>query len=151
MVECEKPVRQCSWWCFTDIAGSQISEHALNSLYALFEILLTRTSPRPPLHLLFLIILLALYLALAYICRATEGFYVYHFLDPSTGAGHVAAYCIGILVAACIIFGIVWVVIWLRNKATKNLAKHTHERSEKPHGSEGEEYGEVVEMREEVK
>ena len=151
MVECEKPVRPCSWCCFADTAGSQISEHALNSFYALFEILLTRTSPRPPLHLLFLIILLALYLALAYICRATEGFYVYNFLDPATGAGHVAAYCIGILVAACVIFGIVWVVIWLRNKATKNLAVHTDERSEKPHGSEGEAYGEAIQMREEMK
>ena len=151
MVECENPVRPCCWCCFADIPGSQISKHALNSLYALFEILLTRTSPRPPLHLLFLIILLALYLALAYICRATEGFYVYNFLDPATGAGHVAAYCIGILVAACVIFGIVWVVIWLRNKATKNLAKHTHEGSEKPHGSEGEAYGEVIQMREEGK
>lgn len=133
------------------MAGSQISEHALNSLYALFEILLTRTSPRPPLHLLFLIILLALYLALAYLCRATEGFYVYSFLDPSTGAGHVAAYCIGIPVAACIIFGIVWVVIWLRNKATRNLAKDTHERGEEPHGSVEEAYGDVTEMREQVK
>ena len=151
MVECEKPVGLCSWCCFADIAGSQISEHALNSFYALFEILLTRTTPRPPLHLLILIIILALYLALAYICRATEGFYVYNFLDPATGAGHVAAYCIGILVAACVIFGIVWVVIWLRNKATGNLAKHTHERSNKPHGEVEEVHGEVVEMREEVK
>lgn len=151
MVECEKPVGPCSWWCFSDIAGSQVSQHALNSFYALFEILLTRTSPPPPLHLLFLIIILGLYLALAYICRATEGFYVYNFLDPSTGAGHVAGYCIGILVAACVIFGIVWVVIWLRNKATRNLAKYSHEHGEKPHRSVGEVHGEMVELREEAK
>ena len=134
-----------------DRPGSQISKHALNSFYALFEILLTRTSPRPPLHMLFLIILLALYLGLAYLTKATEGFYVYSFLDPSTGVGHVVAYCIGIPVAACIIFGIVEVVLWLRNKATKNLAKYTHGLSEKSDGSVGETYGEVVEMREEMK
>jgi len=139
------------WFPVVEDAWSNISKHALNSAYALFEILLTTTSPRPPLHLLLLIILLALYLGLAYICRATEGFYVYSFLDPATGAGHVAAYCIGILVAACVIFGIVWVVLWLRNKATRNLTKYTHESSEKPHGSVEETYGEVIQMREEGK
>lgn len=123
----------------------------MNSVYALLEILLTRTSPPPPLHLLFLIIILALYLALAYISRATEGFYVYNFLDPSTGAGHVAGYCIGIFVAICVIFGIVWVVIWLRNKATRNLAKYSHEHREKHHGAVREVHGEMIELGEEAK
>ena len=151
MGECEKPVGTCSWWCSTDTAGSQVSQHLLNSAYALFEVLLTRTSPPPPLHLLFLIIILALYLALAYISKATEGFYVYNFLDPATGAGHVAGYCIGIFVAACVIFGIVWVVIWARHKATRNLAKYSHERSEKPHESMGEVHGEMIELGQEAK
>ena len=137
--------------CFADIPGSQVSKHAINSAWALFEVLLTCTSPRPPLHMLFLIMLLALYLGLAYLTKATEGFYVYSFLDPSTGVNHVVAYCIGIPVAACVIFGIVEGVLWLRNKATKNKAKYTHELGEKPDGSVGETYGEVVEMREEMK
>ena len=137
--------------CFADITGSQVSKHGINSAWALFEVILTCTSPRPLLHMLFLIILLALYLGLAYLTKATEGFYVYSFLDPSTGVNHVVAYCIGIPVAACVIFGIVEGILWLRNKATKNKAKYTHELSEKPDESVGETYGEVVEMREEMK
>ena len=151
MGECERPVGPCSWWCFTDVAGSQVSQHALNSAYALFEVLLTRTSPYPPLHLLFIIIILALYLALAYLSHATEGFYVYNFLDPATGAGHVAGYCIGIFVAACVIFGIVWVVIWIRNKATRNLARYSHEHGEKNQGSVGEVHEEMIDLGEEAK
>ncbi|KAK0515419.1 hypothetical protein JMJ35_001453 [Cladonia borealis] len=139
------------WFPVVEDAWSNVSKHAINSAWALFEVLLTCTSPRPPLHMLFIIILLALYLGLAYLTKATEGFYVYSFLDPSTGVNHVVAYCIGIPVAACVIFGIVWVILWLRNKATKNMTKYTHELSEKPDGSVGETYGEVVEMREEMK
>ena len=99
----------------------QISQHALNSLFALFEITLPRTSPPPPLHIAFLVVLLACYLALAYITHATEGFYPYSFLDTSKGSGRVTGYCFGILIAICVIFGIVWGVIWLRNLATQKL------------------------------
>ena len=99
----------------------QISEHALNSLFALFEITLPRTNPPPPLHMVCLVILLACYLALAYITHATEGFYPYSFLDTSKGNGRVTGYCFGILIAICVIFGIVWGVIWLRNLATRRL------------------------------
>ena len=98
---------------------SNTSQHALNTVFAAFEILLTRTSPPPPLHLFLLIIILALYLALAYITRASEGFYPYSFLDPNNGSGSVAAYCFGILAAIIVIFGIVWGVIWLRRWVTE--------------------------------
>ena len=104
-----------------NVSRLQISQHALNSLFALFEVFLPRTSPPPPLHVVFLIFLLACYLALAYITHATEGFYPYSFLDPSKGSGRVAGYCFGILIAICVIFGIVWGVIWLRNLATQRL------------------------------
>ena len=80
-----------------------------------------RTSPPPPLNLVFLVLLLACYLALAYITHATQGFYTYSFLDPSKGSGRVTGYCFGILIAACLIFGIVWGLIWLRNLATGKL------------------------------
>ena len=96
----------------------QISQHALNSLFALLEIILPRTSPPPPLHIVFLIVLLACYLALAYITHSTEGFYPYSFLDTSKGSGRVAGYCFGILAAICVIFGIVWGLIWLREFVT---------------------------------
>lgn len=103
-------------------------------------------------HLVFLVILLALYLALAFLCHAIQGFYVYGFLDPSTGKGHVAGYCIGILVAACVIFGIVWFVIWLRNKATKNLGKFAHgQSSNRNNGYVEDGEGELVETTQQVK
>ncbi|KAI9056863.1 hypothetical protein FKP32DRAFT_1584820 [Trametes sanguinea] len=52
-----------------------ISQHAMNSLYALIEILLTNVGPSPWWHLPLCIIMLACYLGVAYITRATQGFY----------------------------------------------------------------------------
>ena len=49
------------------------------------------------------------------------------------------------------IFGIVWFVIWLRNKATQNLGKFSHGRSMKSNRSMEDGEGEVVEMRQGVK
>lgn len=98
----------------------QTSQHALNTVFAAFEILLTKTSPPPPAHLAFLVILLALYLALAYLTRVTAGFYPYSFLDPNKGSGKLAGYILGILAAACVIFGIVWGIIWIRRWLTES-------------------------------
>ena len=58
-------------------AWSNTSIHALNTVFAGFEIFIPRTVPPPPLHLLLLIIILALYLGLAYLTKATQGFYTY--------------------------------------------------------------------------
>ncbi|KAF1841227.1 uncharacterized protein K460DRAFT_295429 [Cucurbitaria berberidis CBS 394.84] len=94
---------------------SNTSQHALNSLYAFFEIFFPRTEPLPWLDLVPTVILLALYLGLAYLTHATEGFYVYGFLDlQEHSSGVVAAYIIGILVAAIVIFLIVRYLIMLR-------------------------------------
>lgn len=49
--------------------------HALNSVFAAFEIFCTHAGPTPWLHAPFLIILLAGYLGVAYITHATQGFY----------------------------------------------------------------------------
>ena len=100
----------------------QTSQHALNCAFALFEIIFPRSSPPPFLHLPFLILLLALYLALAYITNATEGFYPYGFLDPSNGhSGRVAAYAFAILAAIIIIFLVVWCLIWARKWLTERV------------------------------
>ena len=90
-------------------------------MFALTEIFLPATLPPAPLHLLFLALLLALYLALAYITYATQGFYVYNFLNPVQGAGRTAGYILGILIAECLIFGLVWGAIWTRVWLTERV------------------------------
>ncbi|KAI8624067.1 hypothetical protein F5Y19DRAFT_338131 [Xylariaceae sp. FL1651] len=100
-------------------AWSNISQHALNSVFALLEIVLPRTNPSPWIHLPFLILILALYLALAYLTHATKGFYTYSFLDPGLQGPLVAAYVFGIAIGICIIFAIVWGLVWLRRWVTE--------------------------------
>ncbi|KAL8781367.1 MAG: hypothetical protein Q9213_006022 [Squamulea squamosa] len=125
-------------WFPTEFQGwSNISQHAFNTVFAAFEILFTRTAPPPPAHLPFLVILLALYLALAYVTHATAGFYPYSFLDPNEGSGKLAGYILGILAAACVIFGVIWAIIWIRWWLTETkfgmhgkFAKHTIVRDE---------------------
>jgi hypothetical protein len=55
---------------------SNTSQHALNSLYALFE-----TEPLPFLHIIVIVVVLALYLSLAYLTHALQGWYTYDFLN----------------------------------------------------------------------
>jgi hypothetical protein len=81
----------------------------------LFEIIIPRTSPLPWLDIIPIVFLLALYLGLAYVTHATAGFYTYGFLDlQKNSSGVVAAYIVGILVAAIIIYLIVRFLILLR-------------------------------------
>lgn len=90
---------------------------------ALFEIILPCTDIPPPLHLAVLILILALYLALAYLTKATQGFYTYDFLDPAGpgGKGKVAGYVFGILLAIAIIYGLVCALIWARKWLTERV------------------------------
>ncbi len=88
---------------------------------ALFEILLPCTDIPPPLHLAVLIFILALYLALAYVTKATQGFYTYDFLNPAGGKGKVAGYVFGILLAITIIYGLVCALIWARKWLTERV------------------------------
>ncbi len=109
------------WFAREFDAWSNISQHALNSAFALFEVVVPRT-PRPLwIHLLWLIVILALYLGLAYITRASKGFYVYNFLDPATsGSGAVAAYVFGIAAACIIIYLLAHGLIALRKWITED-------------------------------
>lgn len=84
---------------------------------------MTRVNPAPWIHLLFLIILLASYLGLAYVTYATKHYFVYSFLNPNpkndvvgldgktehlggVGKGGVVGYVFGIAIAICIIFAL---------------------------------------------
>ncbi|KAF2631258.1 hypothetical protein BU25DRAFT_407781 [Macroventuria anomochaeta] len=104
---------------------SNTSQHALNSAYAFFEIFFPRTEPIPFLNIIPIVILLALYLALAYVTFYTQDFYTYEFLDlRKNSSGIVGAYIIGILVAAIVIFLVVKYLIMLRVWVTeKKLGK----------------------------
>ena len=109
------------WFKIEFNAWSMISQHALNSVFALFELIVPRTNPPLWIHLLWLIIILLLYLAVAYITYATQDFYTYDFLNYKSvgGRGYVAAYCVGIAVAIVVVFCIVWLVMWARRWLTE--------------------------------
>lgn len=106
------------WYATTYQAWKEVSQHAINSFFALFELLVPRTAPPPWVHILWVVVILALYLALAYVTHATKGFYPYSFLDPGPagpgGSGWVAAYIVIILVATIVIFVVVKTIIWAR-------------------------------------
>ncbi|TCD62150.1 hypothetical protein EIP91_007278 [Steccherinum ochraceum] len=100
-------------------AWSNISEHALNTVFALFEILLTHTTPMPWIHILFLDLMLAGYLGVAYITHVTEGFYTYDFLDPHKQGSLLAAYIVGIGAGEIVLFIIIHYVIVLRTRLSR--------------------------------
>lgn len=107
------------WFPVAFDGWSNISQHLLNSVFALFEIIFPRTNPMPLVHMTWLILVLALYLAVAYITHARWGYYPYSFLDPEKQHAFVAAYVFGIAIAALIIFGIVWGLVTLRKWITE--------------------------------
>jgi hypothetical protein len=104
-------------------AWSNISRHALNTVFALFEILLTNAEPLPWIHLPFLVVMLGGYLGVAYITHATQGFYSYSFLDPAKGRGRLAIYVVGIALAECILFVAVRGVCILRQRLIARRAR----------------------------
>lgn len=81
------------------------------------------TLPMPWLHLPILIIILALYLALAYLNHAINHFYVYPFLNPANGSKTMATGICGVLAAMIIVFLIVRGLVWVRGWATKRGQK----------------------------
>lgn len=101
-------------------AWSDISVHALNTVFALFEIGFTNSPPVPWLTLPFCVLILVAYLGVAYITHATQGFYTYPFLDPTLQGPKLAAYIIGILLAEIIIFCLVKVVETWRERWAVN-------------------------------
>ncbi|KAK0391613.1 hypothetical protein NLU13_1113 [Sarocladium strictum] len=104
------------WFSLRFDAWRNVSEHALNSGYALFEIIIPRTNPPLWINLLWLMVILLAYLGLAFVNLARTGKYVYSFLDYQEvgGRGFVAAYVVGIAVGICVVFVVVWALILLR-------------------------------------
>ncbi|KAG6878835.1 hypothetical protein C0992_007320 [Termitomyces sp. T32_za158] len=115
----------------TETAWSNISMHILNLVFALCEVLLTNIPPAPWLTLPLAVLLLACYLAVAYITHADQGIYraalllmlmlththsltAYAFLDPVKQKGLLGAYIVAILACYCIVFVIVRFLIVAR-------------------------------------
>ena len=72
-----------------------LSVHGLNSLFALVEIILPATQRPPIAHLAILLVVLSLYLGLAYLTKATQDFYVYEWLNPAHGNLSIIIHILG--------------------------------------------------------
>lgn len=105
-------------------AWSNVSMHALNTAFVLFELVLTNVPPVLWIYLPLCILVLACYLGLAYITYATLHFYVYSFLNPKKGP-ILAAYIIGIFVGECVVYVLVHLVAFLRQKVVKKRSVGT--------------------------
>lgn len=111
-------------WFPTVFAGwSNVSQHLLNSVFAVFEIVVPRTGPPPVVHMVWLVVVLAGYLGLAYVTHAAQGWYPYSFLDPDRA--NVGVYVVGILVGSLVVFGVVWGVVWGRRWVTEKKMGRT--------------------------
>ncbi|KUI57081.1 hypothetical protein VP1G_04398 [Cytospora mali] len=106
-------------WFTEEFSGwSNTSQHALNSVFAFFEIVVPRTPLAPWIHMLYLVIVLALYLSLAYLTYYTKGFYTYSFLDiqkqgSAVTAGWIIAIAVAGVVIFCIVRGLMFLRLWL--------------------------------------
>lgn len=95
-----------------------------------------------------IVIILALYLSLAYLTHAVQGWYTYDFLNlDKHSSGVVAGYIIGILVGSIIVFLIVRYIILLRLWVTEKKLGMTGKfvRHAQPIGRD-EEMGKHVQM-----
>ncbi|KAF9035183.1 hypothetical protein BJ165DRAFT_1510697 [Panaeolus papilionaceus] len=110
-------------------AWSNISKHALNTVFALFEIIFTNIGPFPWIDLPVAIVILGMYLGLGYLTKATQDFYPYSFLNPKKQGKKLAIYIVGIPVGYCIVFCIVFGIIKLRQRLTKGKGETTEIKS----------------------
>ncbi|PSR75352.1 hypothetical protein PHLCEN_2v9215 [Hermanssonia centrifuga] len=108
-------------------AWTNISEHALNTVFAAFEIFFTNAgvlsaSPAarglPWMHLPFLLVLLACYLGVAYITAGAQGFY-----NPHTQHGLLAAYIVGIAIGEAIVFTLVRYLCLFRHHLSIRMSR----------------------------
>lgn len=98
-----------------------ISVHGLNSVFAITEIVLPATAPPPITHLSVVLLVLSVYLGLAYLTRYTQGFYVYEWMNPAHGNVSVILHVLGYAGGMITIFFIVRYAIVIRNILAKKL------------------------------
>jgi hypothetical protein len=103
---------------------SMVSIDGLNSLFALLESILPRTSIPPYMHLGCLCIILILYLALIYISYAVEHSYPYEWCDPRAGWKKIFEHALGYAATIVIVFHVVLALIWIRRRLTEHRGPH---------------------------
>lgn len=112
-----------TWYTARFEAWSNLSQHGFNSLFALFEIVVPRTSAPLWIHAWWLVFVLALYLSLAFVTYYTKHFYTYSFLDiQAQGSALTAGYILGIAVGAVVVFAIVRTLVVVRLWLTERKA-----------------------------
>ncbi|KAF7348781.1 hypothetical protein MVEN_01397700 [Mycena venus] len=122
----------------TESSWENISIHAMNSAFTLFEFL--TNAPRVPwLTLPFHILILAGYIGVAYITQATQGLYTYSFLDPTKQHAFLAAYIIGIGVGDVVVFVLARGVVVLRQRLAIRFGRLAKDDGEVMGGGEGTE------------
>ncbi|KAH7105103.1 hypothetical protein BKA62DRAFT_816597 [Auriculariales sp. MPI-PUGE-AT-0066] len=105
-------------------AWSNITKHALNSAFAVFEIVFSRVAQPPRIHGLLIAIILGGYAGIAFITLATQGFMTYEFLDPSKHShGIMAGTIIGMGALGVALFGAVSTMVWARLWVTERYLR----------------------------
>lgn len=104
---------------------NNVTFHILNTLFATFEIVVSRTNPTPWFHLLGLYAVLGLYFALTCFHFQLEGWWPYAFLEKVRGGEEDSWICpVLISISTAVGFVLVRFCIWLRKTCTER-EKHS--------------------------
>ncbi|KAI8943488.1 hypothetical protein NX059_001491 [Plenodomus lindquistii] len=98
-----------------------LSVHGLNSVFAITEIILPATDPLPWSHLSVVLLVLSGYLGLAYITYASQGFYVYEWMNPAHGTPSIILHVVGYGAAMVALFVVARYAIVARNALARNF------------------------------
>ncbi|PWN34683.1 uncharacterized protein FA14DRAFT_160184, partial [Meira miltonrushii] len=102
-----------------------LSVHAFNLMFTMSDIIIFSRNPMLPWsHCFFTVLLLAMYVGVAYITYAAQGFYPYDFLNQGEhGTGTVSGYIVAIGVGTVISFMIAQFIIFLREYVWSKIQK----------------------------
>lgn len=98
-----------------------ISVHGLNSVFAIAEIVLPATEPQPWSHLSVVLLVLSVYLGLAYLTRETQGFYVYEWMNPAHGWRGIVLHVVGYAAGMVALFVLARYMVVVRNVVAKRV------------------------------
>ncbi|KAF9443771.1 hypothetical protein P691DRAFT_787534 [Macrolepiota fuliginosa MF-IS2] len=120
------------------LAWSNISLHILNAGFVLFELWCTNLPPMKWIYLPITVVILGLYLGVAYITYATRGIYPYDFLNPKKQGAFLAIYITGITIGQVLVFVVVRYAIILRERLASKTLKEDIPRHADPNEKSSE-------------